>query len=259
MFNYKYIASKFNCFLALFIVLNFFLLSFAHSAMAEQNKGKAKSANSDFGLPTHRRDGGSRGNRDSCLVDADDQSLMALIPENTIGVNSNANPRLFFYVPKINNQKTLEFVLRNEQDELIYEAFFATEGDGIMSVEVPANINSNLLATGENYHWYLSMICDRQQRSRDLVVEGWLRQESIDLATQEQIDVASSVEQAEVYNSQGFWYDALSVLAENQDSLADRPIVRQKWSEMLDSVGLKELAAEPFVETELIESSPNSW
>ncbi|MEM7593869.1 MAG: DUF928 domain-containing protein, partial [Cyanobacteria bacterium P01_A01_bin.83] len=81
---------------------------------------------------------------------------------------------------------------------------------------------------------------------------------SIDLATQKQIDVASSVEQAEVYHSQGFWYDALSVLAEDEDAIVEQPLIRQKWSQMLESVGLEELAQESFVETELIESSATS-
>ncbi|MEM8719876.1 MAG: DUF928 domain-containing protein [Cyanobacteria bacterium P01_G01_bin.39] len=240
------------------VVSSILLLGFAHEAFAEQEKGKANTVSSDFGLPTHRRDGGSRDNRNNCIANPEDQNLMALIPDNTIGINSAINPRLFFYVPKINNQKPLEFVLRNEQDELMYEAFFTTKGDGIMSVEIPADISSSLLETEQNYHWYLSMICDHQQRSRDIVVEGWLRQESIDLATQKQIDVASSIEQAEVYHSQGFWYDALSVLAEDEDAIVEQPMIRQKWSQMLESVGLGELGSEPFVETELIESSATS-
>ncbi len=253
MLNIKHISNKFTTFFSLLIVLNFALLVSANSAIAEK-KGKVKVVNSDFGLPTHRRDGGSRSGRDNCVSDAENQNLIALIPEKTVGINASAAPKLFFYVPEVSKQRTLEFVLRNEQDELMYEAFLSTEGNGIMSVEVPANIRSNLLQTKQNYHWYLSMICDHQQRSRDIVVEGWMRQEAIDTATKEQLNTASSIEQAEVYSEQGFWYDALSVLAENQDSIAEQPVVRQKWLEMLQSVGLGELASKPFVETELVKA-----
>ena len=260
MFNSKYILNNFTGLLGLSLTLNLLMVGFSNSAVAEQQESKVKTVNSDvvmsdFGLPTHRRDGGSRGDGDSCVADAEHQNLMALIPDKTIGINASASPKLFFYVPAVNNQKTLEFVLRNEQDELMYEAFFSTKGNGIMSVEVPADVSSNLLETDQNYHWYLSMICDHQQRSRDIVVEGWMRQESIDLATQNQLSIASSAEQAEIYNEQGHWYDALSVLANHQDSVTEQPIVRQKWSEMLNSVGLEELASKPFVETELIKSS----
>ncbi len=254
MWNIKYLSNRFNTLVSLLIVLNVVLFVSAIPATAEEKKGQVKASNSDFGLPTHRRDGGSRGSRDDCVTDAENQNLMALIPEKTVGINASTAPKLFFYVPKVNHQRTLEFVLRNEQDQLIYEAFLSTEGNGIISVEIPADVHSNLLATEQNYHWYLSMICDSQQRSRDIVVEGWMRQETIDTATKEQLHTASSVEQAEVYSEQGFWYNALSVLAENHDSIAQQPMIRQKWSEMLKSVGLEELAFKPFIETELIEA-----
>jgi len=178
---------------------------------------------------------------------------MALIPQKSVGVNASASPKLFFYVPEIKNQRTLEFVMRNEEDRLMYEAFLTTEGNGIMSVEVPADVTSNMLEDDQNYHWYLSMICDTEQRSRDIVVEGWMRQEAVDTATQKQLNMASSVEKAEVYQEQGFWFDALSVLAES-DSSNEQDMMRQKWSEILSSVGLQDLASEPFIETELVEN-----
>ena len=258
MFNSRHISSKFTSLLGLSLVLNLLLLTSTNSAIAEQKGEKVKTVISDFGLPTHRRDGGSRGSRDRCVANAENQNLMALIPEQTVGINASTSPKLFFYVPGVKNQRILEFILRNEQDELMYEAFLSTEGDGIMTVEIPEDVSSNLLHTDQNYHWYLSLICDRQQRSRDIVVEGWMRQESIDTATQKQLDIASSPEQAAVYHEQGFWYDALSVLAESPDSSEEKPLVRQKWSEMLESVGLEEFASKPFVETELIESSLDS-
>ena len=85
-----------------------------------------------------------------------------------------------------------------------------------------------------------------------------MRQEALDRFAQEQLNDANSVQQAEVYQNQGFWYSALSVLAEDPDSLAEQPMVRQKWTEMLKSVGLEELASEPFVDKELIETSPDA-
>ena len=241
---------------SLFLVFNFVLLGLVSPAIAER-KGKTRTA--DFGLPTHRRDGGSRGFRDSCVADAENQNLMAIIPEKTVGISASTSPELFFYIPKLENKSTLEFVLRNESDDLIYEAFLTTEGDGIVSVEIPADVSSQMLEADQNYHWYLSMICDRLQRSRDIVVEGWMRQETMDVATKEQLTTASLIEKAEVYQEQGLWFDALSALTEQTDSIAEKTIMRQKWSEMLASVGLADLAAEPIVETELIEDSAHSF
>ena len=241
---------------SLFLVLNLMLLGLVSPATAERRQRRTRTA--DFGLPTHRRDGGSRGFKDSCVANAENQNLMALIPQKTVGVSASNSPKLFFYVPELEDRSTLEFVLRNEEDDLMYEAFLATEGNGIMSVEVPADVSSQMLEADQDYHWYLSMICDRQERSRDIVVEGWMRQETMDVATKEQLTNASSIEKAEVYREKGFWFDALSALTEKSDSAAEKTIMRQKWSEMLASVGLADLAAEPLVETELIENSVDS-
>jgi Domain of Unknown Function (DUF928) len=252
MFNIKYIPNQLMRLFSLALVLNLICLGLANSVTAEQKSEKTRTA--DFGLPTHRRDGGSRGSQDSCVVNAENQNLMALIPQKNVGKNASASPKLFFYVPELKKPSTLEFVLRNKQDQLIYETFLSTEGNGIISIEVPAGVKSNLLETDQNYHWYLSMICNDQQRSRDIVVEGWMRQGRLDLASQTQLNKASSLEKAEVYRQQGFWFDALSALTENPDSVAEETMMRQKWSEMLVSAGLETLASKPFIKTKLIKN-----
>ena len=251
MFNFKRTNNKRSNIFSLLVILNIALLSFAIPVRAEE---ATEQNNSDYGLPTHRRDGGSRGGNNSCVGDSN-SNLVALIPEESVGINSSASPKLFFYVPKVKQQKTLEFVLRDEQDKLMYEAFLTTEGAGIMSVDIPANLQANSRGEDTNYHWYLSMICNSQQRSRDIVVEGWMRQSTIDVATKQELDNADPVVQAQMYHEEGFWFDALSVLANDAQSETEEPMVRAKWSELLESVGLKELATAPFVESEIVESS----
>ncbi|MCC0178005.1 DUF928 domain-containing protein [Waterburya agarophytonicola K14] len=235
------------------MMLNMVFGSLANPVNAE--KTTTQTSNSDYGLPSHRRDGGSRSSKGNCLADADSRNLTALIPEKTVGVNVSATPKLFFYVPKVSKEKTLEFVLRNQQDELIYEAFLTTEGKGIMSVDLPANVQKDIIEQDNKYHWYLSMICNSEERSRDIVVEGWMRQSTVDVATQQKLDRTNPAQQAELYRDRGFWYDALSVLADNQQSAEELPIIRAKWTELLESVGLKEVANAPFIESQLIESS----
>lgn len=237
---------------SLLVTLNILLLSFSAPTSAAETTNQNN--NSDYGLPTHRRDGGSRGINNSCVSDYN-TNLVALVPQETVGINASASPKLFFYVPKLKQQKTLEFVLRNEQDKLMYEAFLTTQGEGIMSVDIPADVQANLIEKDTNYHWYLSMICNSQRRSRDIVIEGWMRQSTIDVATQQELDVVDSIAQAELYHQEGFWFDALSVLARDLPSEKEEPIIQAKWSELLESVGLKELATAPFIESELIESS----
>lgn len=262
MLNKKIKPVKLTSLLGLSIITNLMVVSFVTPARANKTIEKStksnKVMNSNYGLPTHRRDGGSRSSINNCLADADNRNLIALVPDKTVGISTSISPKIFFYVPEVSRQKTLEFVLRSEQDELIYEAFMTTKGKGIMSIEIPINDSLKILETDQNYHWYLSIICNSEQRSRDIVVEGWIRQEMIDYPTEQKLNLSNSVEKAELYNEQGFWYDALSVLAENRNSRNQEPMIKTKWSELMNSVGLAELAAEPFIESELIETSASS-
>jgi Domain of Unknown Function (DUF928) len=251
MFNLKIIKNTAISISSLLMMLNVVLVGLATPASAETTE---PNNNSDYGLPSHRRDGGSRGGDDTCVGDQT-TNLVAIVPEETIGINASTSPKLFFYVPKINQGKTLEFVLRNEQDELMYEAFITTTGEGIISVDVPADVQANIDKKEQNYHWYLSLICNFQQRSRDIVVEGWMRQSVMDVATKKELDSADSIAQAELYHQQGFWFDALAVLANNYESKVAQPMIKAKWSELLKSVGLAEVAAAPLISSEVIESS----
>ena len=248
MLNTKLMLSKFKRLFGLLITLNLLQVGLINPATAEQKSEKSQSVNSNYGLPTNRRDGGSRGSGNNCLANVSNSNLTALIPNKNSGIKASASTTLFFYVPEVSQQKTIEFVLRNEQDELIYETFLTTTGKGIMSVKIPAVINSNQLETNQNYHWYLSMICNPQERSRDVVVEGWLHQEEIDRAVKQKLQFATSVEKAELYSEQGFWYDAIATLVQEQDFNAKQSVVRKKWTELLGTVGLEDLASEPFIQ-----------
>ncbi len=243
------LEKKINYFMCLLIASNLALGYLAPTATAETKD----STSVNNGMPTYRRDGGSRGTQEQCIADRS-QSMVAMIPENTVSLTASTSPKLFFYIPKTSQKKTLEFVLRNEKDRLIYEAFLTTDGSGVISIEVPAEVQANLLQKKQNYHWYLSMICNAEQRSQDIVVEGWMRPSEIDLTTKKQLAEADIIERAELYHQQGLWHDALSVLATRKHTYAGAA----KWSELLDSVGLGELASEPFVPSKLIDESQDS-
>ncbi|MGF1539003.1 MAG: DUF928 domain-containing protein [Pleurocapsa sp.] len=245
----KLMLGKINCFLCLLIASNLAFGYLVSPLKAETKDG----TRTNHGMPTYRRDGGSRGTQEQCVANHN-QNIVAIIPENTVTLTASTAPKLFFYISETSQERTLEFVLRNEEDKLIYEAFLTTDGRGIVSVEIPPEVQANLLQEKQDYHWYLSMICNAEQRSQDLVVEGWMRPSQIDPITKKQLAEADVIEQAELYNQQGLWHDALLVLAERKHNYA----VAAKWSELLNSVGLGELASKPFVPSKLIEESQGS-
>ncbi|MDJ0692483.1 MAG: DUF928 domain-containing protein [Xenococcaceae cyanobacterium MO_188.B32] len=74
------------------------------------------------GLPIHRIGGGSRGN---CI--APGGQLVALVPEHSVGLTTSITPQLFFSIPATKVPLLLELVVRNQQDELVYDTLIDTK------------------------------------------------------------------------------------------------------------------------------------
>jgi hypothetical protein len=154
--------------------------------------------------------------------------LVALIPENLQGLTVNPTPTLYFAVPALSTNPDIEFVLQDEQQQVIYKAKVkSTELGGIMSLQIP---ESHALEVNKNYHWYLSVVCDRQHRERDVVVEGLIQQIEIDTASVS----TSSDAQIQFYRQNGLWYDALQTVIQSNKQAT--------WQELMQSVNLSELS-----------------
>ncbi|AFZ35022.1 protein of unknown function DUF928 [Stanieria cyanosphaera PCC 7437] len=204
-----------------------------NSSIKTKRQEKNSSRN---GLPVNRIAGGSRS---SCL--ANNHRLVALVPEENVNLTASNSPKLFFYIPATKNPYQIEFVLRNQNDELVYETSIDTnQQSGIVSISVPNSVNFKGLEVNQNYHWYLSMICDPMRRSHDLVVEGWIRRIELETAFKKQLQNSNQIKQAELYHQKGIWHDALAALAEEPDA--------SQWSELLDSIGLEDLAQQPLIQ-----------
>lgn len=236
------------CFTSITIALDLLFLSSFFPTQAQQTTNQEDSAIKKYeGLPSNRRDGGSRsGSRDKCVAKGKD--FVALVPDRPVNITASISSRLFFYTPQAEESKTVEFVLRNREDELIYKTSIQTTGEaGIMSIAIPEEVKNNVKEFHGDYQWYLSLICDRDNRSKDFVLEGWIEYSEIDNSLQEKINLSSSVEKSKLLQQEGIWYDALSVLAE-QKLNSNAASIDREWSQLLESIGLLELASEPLIE-----------
>ncbi|MDJ0900386.1 MAG: DUF928 domain-containing protein [Xenococcus sp. MO_188.B8] len=249
MINIKIKSNKVISICSLAIALNWGLGSLIATAQAQEvTQANSSKITANDGLPFHRRDGGTRAG--NCITNGN--NLIALIPNKSVNVTASITPKLFFYLPATKQQKTIEFVLRNQNDQLVHEVFLQTTAEeGIMNVEIPQDISKDLEQSDSSYHWYLSMICDDQKRSHDLVLEGWIEHVELQHAVKQKLKNSSPVEQAELYQQEGVWYDALSVLAANSSQVIDHSAI-SKWSQMLDFIGLSELSEQPFIDSEVI-------
>lgn len=202
-----------------------------------------------IGAPGRRESAGTRG-----CVFGNPAQLIALMPTANIGWTTAAYPRFYWYLP-VNQAQFLEFTLSRVADEaamddageVIYSTRFAVTGEsGLMSLQLPSTVSLPPLAVGDRYRWQVAVFCNPDSPNGDLQVDGWIERHLPDEALLTALKTASEVEKADLYASQGYWFDAVQQLATLQTSYPDHPDISTRWSELLESVDLGNLAEQPL-------------
>ncbi|GAA6616063.1 DUF928 domain-containing protein [Scytonema sp. NUACC26] len=206
-------------------------------------------AGSREGLPGRRVGGGTRG---GCELNA--KKLMALSPENNLGLTKAEYPTMFFFVPQISTPKTVEFVLRDDNNHLVYEKTFTKTGSsGIINLTLPQIKSLPPLTVGKNYRWYLSMICEPKNRAKDIVVSGWIRRVQPDpLLIKKLEQTKTATDRADLYISAGLWQDALATLAEPRYTQPNNSQLATSWTKLLQTEKLEAIAQEPLLNIEIL-------
>lgn len=207
--------------------------------------------------------GGTRSGK--CEQDAQTATplLTAIMPDLTpdtpeVGVTVSESPEIFVYIPET-SARMAEFVLKDENETDIYrsENIPISGQPAIVSVSLPSK--QIKLEPGKNYHWYFSVICNPDNRRKDIFVEGWTQHTALSSDVASQIEKAQPLERAKLYAEAGIWHEAVATLAELRRENSDDPALAQEWKTLLESAGLKEIAELPvdlLVNVTLLESSP---
>ena len=204
-----------------------------------QLKEQKNVSSTNNGLPSYRRDGGTRGH---CIFDSSE--FVALVPDTAVNHTASLRPKLYFYVPETKKSQTIEFVLRDSNDNLIYEEIIDTKDkSGIMSIEIPLDDNreTKSLDSEARYHWYLSNICHPEKRSQDIVLEGWIEHQTLSISTIEKLKQLNLARQVEFYQQQALWYDAIAIAATEIQTNSQHGEQTQ-WSKLLNDIGLPQFA-----------------
>ncbi len=190
------------------------------------------------GRPGRTVGGGTRSPLPSC-TDRNDTSLTALMPESNLGFTVSANPTFFFYVPK-NTAESAEFTVLDEESKQIYQTTFALANTpGVIKVQLPQTVS---LEIGKTYQWEFAIICDSQERDQDEFVWGDSQRVELSPELKTNLKQILLLQQAKLYAQRQIWHETLAILAQLHSS---NP---REWEELLDSVGLEEIAQKPLVE-----------
>lgn len=205
------------------------------------------------GAPTGRRKGGAGRNPDcpSSLT-----NLTALVPgeqgKSYLASTVAENPTFWFYVPELpETARSAEFVLQSKNGrevQDIYRLPLTLSGQaGIISITTPSQPQYALKANQE-YHWYFEIYCgDRQTTSDHVFVDGFIQRQMLPGILDNESTTAESKEYL-TYSANNIWHDALTKLGQLRRANPHNATINQDWVDLLNAVGLQDLAQEAIVE-----------
>lgn len=201
-----------------------------------------------IGAPNRVEGAGTRAPDSNCPVVG--KPLTALVPSNQFGATVAAYPTFFVYMPAQSPQTSplpVEFVLSDTNGNLIYKSMFKSNGkSGIVALTLPSQAGLMPLSVGQDYQWSFSIICQADERTRDIAVEGWIRRVALDGTLSNQLKQASLQQQVGLYAGAELWHDALATLVQLRRNYPNDAAIAANWKNLLGAAGLNEIAQEPL-------------
>jgi len=186
------------------------------------------------GAPQSRVGGGTRG-------DGNPLTLAALAPDH-VGLTAQAQPSLFWYLSS-STTSPIEVVIMNPQkiEPLFVTRLHPPPTPGIQRVRLAAYEVS--LAIGVPYQWFIALIPDPMQRSKDIVARGRIERIALPEALHTRLAQAREGEAPALYAEAGLWYDALTAISDLIEATPQDAEFRQQRAALLEQVGLSKAAA----------------
>jgi hypothetical protein len=204
----------------------------------------------DLGAPKGRTRGGA--SRGTCTQS---QAMHAVLPSQsnrTYDLTTSDHPTLWFYLPERPNPETrLEFVLQDAADNYIYKTTFIqpNASAGLISVTVPEQTAP--LVANASYNWTLSIQCNPNRPSQMSFIRGGIQKVAIALhqasaphqtsTSSTALKAADRTVTARLFAQQGYWSDAITILAQTLQAQPLDSSATQLWQELLTQSGVTNL------------------
>ena len=166
--------------------------------------------------------------------------LEAISPES-LGQTLSPSPSLYWYLFEA-TQARVDFTLTDPASvaPLVEKTLPGPFAAGMHRVDLDAL--GVKLAPGTEYHWYVSLVTDPEERSSDVVAGGIVL--LVDGgALREEVARVSAEERPLVLAQNGIWYDAVDALSRRIESQPSDPTARRQLAALLEQVGLEPAAA----------------
>ncbi len=199
----------------------------------------------NLGAPPATAGGASRGACQEQVID-----LIPVMPTGQIGLTLVDRPSFFVFVPKTSIRTGEFLLLGNDDTEVLYQSTFKIpDSPAVLYFELPADAPA--LKVGQQYHWYISLVCDPLRPSTNPTTGGWVERISPTDSLSRSLAKAKPSDRPQIFAEAGIWHDTLTTLVGLRRSTPNNPSLAQAWTELLQSVGLTTIASEPIVETKI--------
>jgi hypothetical protein len=186
---------------------------------------------SGVGAPTHRSDAATRGQCDPgrpvLFQKGQEVRLIALVPENELGLTTAEAPAIAFYIPPT-CAETMRVSLLDTVINKSYATLLATPtSSGIINLKFSSLKDFPPLEIGKKYQWELSLVIDHRDPSADASVNGFLQR-------------------SESNADQHFWFDTITALMEARQANPQAAELKEDWNSLMSLVGLEAISNQPF-------------
>jgi len=186
------------------------------------------------GAPAGRLGGGPRG------VGLGSRTVSALAPDHP-GLTSQEQPTLYWFLSQPTDYPLELTVIEAQAAKPLLETRISQAGQpGVKGVQL-ADFGVRL-KPGVPYQWFVAVVVDPEQRSRDSVAGGEIERVDLDKALKTKLEQGGKAGAPHCYAEAGIWYDALAALSE---AIAVAPAIadlRRQRAALLSQVGLTDVA-----------------
>ncbi|MFO1190892.1 MAG: DUF928 domain-containing protein [Rhodoferax sp.] len=112
---------------------------------------------------------------------------------------------------------------------------------GIQAIDLTAH--GVTLAPDTEYEWFVSVVSNTQQRSKDQTSGGTIRRVALDPAVAARLAAAPERAAPRIYAEAGLWYDALMALGRLLERQPQDAELRALRANLLEQIGLPAAAA----------------
>lgn len=170
-------------------------------------------------------------------------AMIAVMPDSFYGTTVEARPTVLVYVPRSDADEAV-FSLKDEAGNTIYEMPVNVPAKGgVMAIEMPTEAPE--LTVDKNYQWYVAIKLEDNLSPSSPFVDGWVKRIEPNAAVLEALQQRSAIAGVEALGANGIWYDTAARLAKLTEGQSDE-VMMNHWYELLESVGLDEIAAAPI-------------